>query len=73
MDLAPRSPLLAKDEDTVVLHARHPLNIFLADRGQDVTRGGVRSGQICFLFELPATCNGIDPNWVALEELGGYE
>ena len=73
MVLAFRSPVPAKDEDTVVLHARHPSDIFLADMGQDITGGGVRSGQIRFFFELPATCDGIDPNRVVLEELGGHK
>ena len=71
--LAPQSPLLGKDEDPMVLHARHPPDVFFTGGSKYIEGAGVRSSQVCFLLEVRATRKGIDPNWVVLEELGGYE
>ena len=66
-------PLIAEDEDTTELHSLHPPDVFFMDRGHYIKITGIRSSKICLLFEIPVTCEGIDPNWVALEELRGYK
>ena len=71
--LALRVPLIANDEDTMVLHSRHPLDVFFTDGGQYIKGAGIMSSQIRFIFELPATREGINPNRVVLEEHGGHE
>jgi len=73
MGLAPQSPLLGKGEDPMVLHARHPPDVFFTGGSKYIEGAGIRSSQVRFLLELRATRKGIDPNWVVLEELVGYE
>ena len=70
---APRPPPLLEHKDAMVLHARHPSDVFFTDTGQYVKGAGIRSGQICFLLELPATSDRIDPDRVFLEEFGRGE
>ena len=66
-------PLIAEDEDTTELHSLHPPDVFFMDRGHYIKITGIRSSKICLLFEIPVTCEGIDLNWVALEEPRGYK
>jgi len=73
IDLAPHSPLLGKDEDPMVLHARHPPDVFFTGGSQYIEGAGARSSQVRFLLELRATRKGIDPNWVVPEKPVGYE
>ena len=71
--LAIKVPLIAKDEDTIELHSLHLLDVFFVGGGHCIKIAGIRSSKIRLLFEIPATCKGIDPNWVALEELRGHK
>ena len=71
--LAIKVPLIAKDEDTMELHSLHLLDVFFVGEGHCIKIAGIRSSKIHLLFEIPATCKGIDLNWVALEELRGHK
>ena len=75
VNIAPdfRRSLLAEDEDATELYARHLFDVFNTGTGQYIEGAGITSSKIRFFLELPATREGIDSDWVFLEEVGRNE